>query len=399
MTERTSEPKTDTLIDKILAHHESKSPEERQAWVAKRREEALAQGERPMDMDEMLLVDKLAKILQKRLAVEFHGWGEEPSFTCKNFYLNGHFGGHTYAGKSYLIRGTLEHLHIFTCLMTDHHLELIGAFLEDPSVPMPEWVPITFEKFTSDKCIECGEIQLLETDGQVIRLRGACKRPNGFPAWTTEIDCPSGKLVFNDDLREWFREAEKRISDQERVDHINISQHPGIYRTAYENALDGCFTGYVGNSNPRVWRVGESPNTLLIGNPGFELEEGADPDAKYPDYDYDKELNPPDTEKVAWIDTGLWWYSVADLDKLKSTVALVEHYEQTKPSGERWTQVPTPDHPIEGDIVEVEPGRYRCTHYMHQLDRDDCSRYQIYAKIERIGPMTGTSEQPPKLFP
>ena len=236
---------------------------------------------------------------------------------------------------------------------------------------------------------------LLETDGHVVRVQGSCRHPNGFPVWQTEIDCPSGSLVFNDDLREWFREAEKRISDQERINRISISQHPGIYLQAYENARDGCFTGYVGNSSPQVWRVLDQPSTLLLGNPGFE----PDPDDEDGDCDYDKPINPPGVEKVAWIGTTLWWYSVADLDKLKSIIPLVEHYHQERPSGSCWTHDPEPDHPIEGEIVEVEPGRYRCTHYMHKLDRDDYSRYQIYAKIERIGPVTGTSEQPPKLFP
>ena len=393
------DPETDKLVDDLVNRMDTMSDEDRKAWMGRMNVDRVEAGERPYDMEEILLVDKLAKNLQKRLDIKFHGWGKDLSFTCKNYYLNGHWGGYTRVGKSYLIRGCLENLHIFTCQMSDHDLELIAEFVKDPSVPMPEWVQITFEKFTSDRCVECGAIQLLETDGQVIRIKGYCKHPNGFPAWTTEIDCPSGKLVFNDDLREWFRDAEKRISDQERLNHVCISQHPGIYITAYENAVDGCFTGYVGNSNPHVWRETDFPNTLLIGNPGFELADDADEDAEYPEYDYDKELNPPDTSKVAWIDTSLWWYSVADFDKLKSITPMVEIYYQDRPSGECLVPEPRPDHPIEGEVVEVEPGRYRCTHYRHQLDRDDYSKYQIYARIERIGPVTGNSDQPPKLFP
>lgn len=324
--------------------------------------------------DEVGMLDRLAEILQKRLGIEFHGWGEDENFTCHNFYLNGHCRSKRW-GKAWIVRGNLEHLWIFSGFMNPYHLALVKAFVADPSQPMRDWVPITYSKFSSDRCTECGQPILLETDGHVIRVQGKCDYPNGYPKWTVEVDVPSGKLVFNDDLREWFREAETATEDVERKTHVSFSQSVGMHRCAELYSQDGLMTGFCGNTCPSVFRETDSPDTLWIGNAAYDEKT-------------DEEQPVPGTERVAGISTALWWFSAADLSLLESVTPVADVYAKTG-----IVQEEQPDLKIPGEIVEVTPGRYRMTYLYHYADRDNYSVPQMFAKIERVGEVPEPSER------
>lgn len=329
---------------------------------------------RKHDPDVHDLLDRFAKHIEERLQVQFHGWGETPSFTCKNLYMNGHFGRYTQSGKSYSIRGHLEHIWLFP--MIEHDMALIRAFMEDTSKPMPEWVPLNSFSTTSDRCSECGNLIIFETDGHVVRVKGEpCPYPNGYPIWSVEINCRSGYLVFDDDLREWFRDAEKRSEERERSTRITFETEAGMHWTALDYAKDGCFTAFIGNSNPRICRSLEDPNTILLGNP---MEE--------PGTDEPKEAL-AGTETIGWINTCLWWFSVADFVELHKRDRIIEVRE-----GDTWKFKPDPawrerdaELPQFATKVAVEPGRYRMTYLFPKANRDDWTRDQVYAKIERVG--------------
>ena len=113
----------------------------------------------------------------------------------------------------------------------------------------------------------------------------------------------------------------------------------------------GCAHAFVGNSCPDVYQTGR--DTFVVVTPGYNEET-------------DKEL-PPEGNRVAGVCTDAWWYSIVDGDEFTRRNC-EEEYDVEK--------------------VEVRPGVYQFTHFMHikekSEEKDDSSKPFIYTEIRWI---------------
>ena len=191
------------------------------------------------------------------------------------------------------------------------------------------------------------------------------KHPRTGKVAKVALDIPSGKMIFNDSLREGFN-IEKRF---------NFNGCFGTFKSILAHGKIGCFHGYCGNSCPTITKKG---NKLYIGHDHYPKD-----DEGMSDYDNPDETLPG--ESVGGICTDLWWYSFADYDLAKSKGMNVDNY----------------------DYVDVEPGRYVLTHYMDEYFGHK-TKCEIYATIEKsdeefsnegIFPEDGIVEQLYELIP
>lgn len=146
------------------------------------------------------------------------------------------------------------------------------------------------------------------------------------------INIPSGKIAYDDDLREQY--------PVEYVHYVN--NIVGIKNTIEDYGKLGLFYGYVGNSCPSIYKEG---NLLRIGNPKY-------------DEHYKKIVEKIPGEKVGYICTDLWWYSLADYDDYISR------------GGNKKI-----------DTFDVEPGRYVLKHRLSRSGWDNPP--VVYATIEK----------------
>lgn len=217
--------------------------------------------------------------------------------------------------------------------------------------------PIVLGSAYDLECPYCGTKPKFAFDGTAfILIADPCPRPEGIPTTTFELNVPSGKIVMDDDLRQWFP------TDAE----FDINKTLGIHLQILDYAKAGFACGFVGNSCPAVFKTGDK---FTVGNWLDEIHKpGSDPD----DYDY---IENPDEcpwgEKVGSICTDLWWYSIADYDDFKRRFA---HYT---PDGnfEEWFKHWT------HHVADVKPGVYRFTHYT-EVDRD--AGTVVYCEFEWV---------------
>jgi hypothetical protein len=259
---------------------------------------------------------------------------------------------------------------------TDEDWELIREFLKDPSNPIPRWVTLG-EDTCLQYCHHCSQNLQLETDGHTIRMVGPCSHPNGISSYDVEVDFPTGKVVVCDDLRPWFREAFVRVRRKESGETLwqyTFDRVIGKINVAREYAQDNYMTGFCGNTCPGVWQSEEEPTKFLIANPPYEGELLD----QIPGY-----------KPIAGIFTDLWWYSLADLQYVETKVPLFRTFDPEKgemilsPMEEEYSSIP-------GKVIEVPPGRYRCTnHYEAVGNNYDRTTPTIYAEIVRVGDCKG----------
>lgn len=191
-------------------------------------------------------------------------------------------------------------------------------------------------------CAMCGEVVETEILADEVRITTPCPLPEGI---TTEItiDVPSGKLVVTDDLRPVFNGF--------RDDFASYNTAKGQAQVTEEYAKQGCAYGPVGNSCPTLYRTGE--DTYVIANPAY------DPDT-------DTETVPDGWEKLAWVCTDLWAYSIADHDLWAAR------------GGN------SPDVSFTGQVIEIPAGRYTFTHHTGEKSFDrDAEGVIVYADIRR----------------
>lgn len=217
------------------------------------------------------------------------------------------------------------------------------------SKPIPFAVPLQLQQ-----CGECGEKVDWMFDGKRLFAQKDCPYAEGLPGYSVEIDFPSGKMVFANDFRSLYDDDLPSGAGE-----LEAEGPAGSKRVFDNYGSVGMGHGFVGNSCPGVYR--RSKELVVIAN-GGSIEGTEENDWK------DTEL-PPDGEQVGSICTDLWWYSVADADDLKK--------RGVKVGAKRYKRLV--------DIVAVKPGRYRLTHLCHTLDRDDYSKAQDYAILERVG--------------
>jgi len=211
--------------------------------------------------------------------------------------------------------------------------------------PPSEWVQLSFiERY---RCPYCERRLKLMTNGKVLRFSDGepCSRPEGLPHTDIELNVPSGKIVFGNDLRDWFPSNRSSRTSTDGP----LWQH-GETLVAAEVGLA---TGYVGNTCPGVYRM---PDGSLEIQRGIQ-EEVWDAEAR------DWVPNDPEIlaafqgEEVASISTELWWYGAADLD------------EYTRREGDM--SIVT--------VVGVPPGVYRFRNF-HREGRE----ISVYVKITRV---------------
>lgn len=221
---------------------------------------------------------------------------------------------------------------------------------------LDKWVPISRLLGFHDGCSYCGNRSAhLETNGKTIRLSGdECPLPNGFEPNEWELNVPSGKIVVSNDLRNWFPLPE---GDGD-IPSINTIRGCRMMTQAY--AATGMSHGFVGNTCPGVYKVGE--NSFKIAN---------EPSEDYWDEEKKQwlpreEFSAFEGECIASICTDLWWYSICDYDEFERRKA--------KFGGEldsNWDA-----------IIDVKPGVYRFRHD-DEADRDSGDEV-VYATFEWI---------------
>jgi hypothetical protein len=157
-----------------------------------------------------------------------------------------------------------------------------------------------------------------------------------MPPYSFEINIPSGRLVIANDLREFFPKLEKTQS---------LNDNVGTRVRSLALASLNLAHGFVGNSCPGIFRI--TPGLLEIGTDGH----------------LDTEEVPHEGERLGYVCTDLWWYSLADLAEVEA---------RGYPRREQDT------------IVEVPRGRYRITHMYHTFDEDISTVAQTFARIEHV---------------
>lgn len=167
-----------------------------------------------------------------------------------------------------------------------------------------------------------------------------CEFPGGLGEYTVEIDVPSGKLAFANDLR--------RLTNEEEPDFY-VNADIGVKECVDWMASQGIFHSFVGNTCPSVSSNGDRINVGALYNSEADcevFEEGF--------------------EKRGSICTDLWWFSAMDYDEFNARC-------EAKGVG------------LKGSldcVVDVSPGRYRMT--VRQRVPDSSS--YVRASIEKVEP-------------
>ncbi len=263
------------------------------------------------------------------------------------FDPNGHFTGIDLSQRPF-VRNAVRERFQFGCLPCEVSEEDVRALL-DGTNPPGRWIHVSIPM--SDRlCPHCDRSYLdLETDGTVLRVRGACSRPGIRPPIKWTLSLPSGKMVVANDLRELFPlPREESLSGTLRDFEADTLLYAKV----------GMAHAKVGNTDPKVYRRG--PLRYEIANYGWDEETG-------------ERRIPPDAEEVARISTDLWWYSICDYDEYRRRAA-------QPPEG--WGEPPI-------HVVDVAPGLYEFTHQSWEGDGPSTT---VYTTIEWVGPPDGGKE-------
>jgi hypothetical protein len=235
---------------------------------------------------------------------------------------------------------------------------------------------------TGSDCNVCGERLQWATDGQKVFVQNKCKYPGGMPAYSFEIDVPSGKLAFTNDLREQYPVC----------DDFYINHDTEIRRCSKEYAKIGLFHFFVGNSCPSINKV--SDTEIVLGRDGCSDDREVwisktDKTVKLSKEEYKKAKLPG--RRVGSICTDLWWFSAADYNDLKGRLKGEELKELDEKN--KWAGF---------TVVKLKPGRYRCTYNYRKWQKLEDSnpvaaakQPHDYAIIKRIGDVK--SKNPPKV--
>ncbi len=207
-------------------------------------------------------------------------------------------------------------------------------------------------KISCHDCPYCGERINYLFDGKTIIAKTECLYPGGMKEFSLELNCPSGKMVFANDLREWFK-----IHGS-----FNINNDVGqmLCSKSYEKV--GMVHGFVGNSCPGVYQISEKE--LSISD--HEAEEFWDESIKKylpATEEYIKKTIPPG-KRIGGICTDLWWYSIVDLDDFK-----IRFLDMGGSEEEFITYLKN-----RCDVASVKPGVYKITHYPNKEDWNDRSK-------------------------
>ena len=187
-------------------------------------------------------------------------------------------------------------------------------------------------------CNHCGEPVELSVEEDMVVANTECSFPHGVPdSYSIDIDVPSGKLVFANDLRDFY----------EWAPDFDINSLKGQMKSAMFYGDQGLGFGHIGNSCPSIFQDGRS---IHIGNPGYND-------------DMDEVIDPIPGERVGGVATDVWSFSVADYDDLSERGWDSECY-------------PT---------IKTKPGKYRLTIYPHvNREKYDHKTKELFATIKRV---------------
>lgn len=228
---------------------------------------------------------------------------------------------------------------------------------------LDRWVSLRMG-WESHKCSFCLARNLqVETNGVDLRLSGEeCPLPDGFEPNVFELNVPSGKLVVDDDLRNWFPLAEDGNYD--------INTAAGTRKCSQLYADVGLAHGFVGNTCPGIYK--KKDGTYKIASQPYDEYW----DSKTGEMVPNTNLPEWDGESVGTICTDLWWYSICDYEEFERRIAKygLNGYESIESSF---------------TVIDVKPGVYRFQH--HDGWNDDTGKEVLYAEFEWVrepGPVT-----------
>ena len=220
-------------------------------------------------------------------------------------------------------------------------------------------VPISME------CSECGESLKGSFTPGLLTITNRCRYPGGIKPYTVQLNVPSGRIVFANDLRALV--TLRSLDDSYYVNHGSE-----IMRCTMDYADAGMIHGFTGNTCPSVYRLA---NGSLIVSSGSTREQMEKYRSEYPSEDGieddPEELSqylPDDVVQVGSICTDLWWFSAMD------------HDDFLKSCTERGMD-PTE---FDIDIVEVGPGLWDFV--IDPQARNDDGRLEIFATAHCSGP-------------
>ena len=150
---------------------------------------------------------------------------------------NGHFHGYTERGFGCFFRELFPHQ-----FKSQRLLDLMGHLF-------------TLSKSSSSSCEHCGESLeiLFDNNEKSIKVLGdPCRVPEGLYDVSLELNVPSGRLVFNERLREIFPRS-----------FLSINTNFNLVRIMKEYEKLGMIYGYVGDSFPSVYK--NSDGHMLVG--------------------------------------------------------------------------------------------------------------------------------------
>lgn len=208
------------------------------------------------------------------------------------------------------------------------------------------------------ECSYCGEPVIVSYDGENVIASVACNFPGGIKEVEFELDIPSGKMVFANDLRKWFAV---------QFD-FNVNTHSGKLKTIMSYESIGMAHGFVGNSCPGVYKIDNRHLSISGGAPEIGEEvwnDEAQDDLPLSKEDADKII--PPGKLVGGICTDLWWYSVVDYNDFKRRFidmgnSLTEFKSYIKDRC---------------DVVKVDPGIYKFKHFFDADDWENHNKINI----------------------
>jgi hypothetical protein len=217
-----------------------------------------------------------------------------------------------------------------------------------------------------NRCYKCSEEVefVFDTKTKKATAKTTCPNANGIPAYSVEMDVPSGKLLIANDLRHWID-----VAAEYDVNYVN-----GQKRTAEAYAANGMFHFSVGNTCPGIYQKG---NVITLGNAKHEDPSDIDEDEeelkgkalkvaeRAAEAAYEARKAPYGKE-LGSVCTDLWWWSGADYDYLKQRAGkdfqrLVKDHYTT--------------------VVKLTPGRYKATGLSHIARQHENKEYKAYCKI------------------
>lgn len=212
------------------------------------------------------------------------------------------------------------------------------------SIPLKEARDIILEKPLEPiksriDCPECGKYITIFYDGNRLYIDEPCDNPGGIKPWDIEIDVPSGKLVFRNDMRDIFP------TNQDF--YVNHTSQIKMCEEHY--ASIGMFHVFVGNTCPKIYNFDDR---VVVGRyPEDAWNKGTKEYIDCPE----KEFN------VGYICTDLWWFSACDYDDFMKRTALDDM----------------------DVVVELKqgPGRYRLTSCYAASKNEDLKEFAVITKV------------------